>query len=34
VEQLRNDPEARAYTLMFRNWIVKSGRGNGASRSA
>ena len=28
VEQLRSDPEARAYTLMFRNWIVQSGRGN------
>jgi 4-alpha-glucanotransferase len=31
VEQLRQDPEARGYTLMFRNWIVKSGRGNGLS---
>ncbi|HEV3199738.1 MAG TPA: 4-alpha-glucanotransferase [Bryobacteraceae bacterium] len=30
VEQLRSDREARAYTLMFRNWIVKSGRGNHA----
>jgi 4-alpha-glucanotransferase len=28
VEQLRSDPEARSYTLMFRNWIVNSGRGN------
>jgi 4-alpha-glucanotransferase len=30
VEQLRSEPEARGYTLMFRNWIVKSGRGNQA----
>jgi 4-alpha-glucanotransferase len=28
VEQLRSDPEARAYTAMFRNWIVNSGRSN------
>ncbi len=28
IEQLRADPEARGYTEMFRNWIVKSGRTN------
>jgi 4-alpha-glucanotransferase len=28
VEQLRSDPEACGYAAMFRNWIVKSGRGN------
>jgi len=28
LEQLRNDSEARGYTAMFRNWIVKSGRKN------
>jgi 4-alpha-glucanotransferase len=28
VEQLQSDPEARAYTAMFRDWIVRSGRGN------
>ncbi len=28
IEQLRADPEARGYTEMFRNWIVKSGRKN------
>ena len=28
VEDLRSESEARGYTLMFRNWIVKSGRGN------
>jgi 4-alpha-glucanotransferase len=28
VEELRSNPEARAYTGMFRNWIVNSGRGN------
>ena len=27
-EELRSDPEARAYTAMFRNWIVNSGRAN------
>jgi len=27
-EELRSDPEARAYTSMFRNWIVNSGRAN------
>jgi len=26
VEQLRADPEARGYTEMFRNWIIRSGR--------
>jgi 4-alpha-glucanotransferase len=30
IEQLRTDPEARGYTAMFRNWIVKSGRKNEA----
>jgi len=36
VEQLRSDGEARDYTTMFRNWIVRSGRRNGApaARSA
>jgi 4-alpha-glucanotransferase len=29
VEQLRTDPEARGYADMLRNWVVKSGRGNG-----
>jgi 4-alpha-glucanotransferase len=29
VEQLRTDPEARGYAAMLRNWVVKSGRGNG-----
>ena len=33
VEQLRSDSEARAYTVMFRNWIVKSGRGNHTSQA-
>jgi 4-alpha-glucanotransferase len=28
VEQLRSDPEARGYTAMFANWIIKSGRRN------
>ncbi len=28
LEQLRGDPEARGYTAMFRNWIIKSGRKN------
>jgi 4-alpha-glucanotransferase len=28
VEELRTDPEACAYTAMFRNWIVRSGRSN------
>ena len=28
VEQLRDDPEARGFTAMFRNWIVNSGRKN------
>jgi 4-alpha-glucanotransferase/(1->4)-alpha-D-glucan 1-alpha-D-glucosylmutase len=28
IEQLRSDPEARAYTEMFRNWINQSGRRN------
>src|SRR5207302_3185858 len=28
VEQLRNHPDARNFTTMFRNWIVKSGREN------
>jgi 4-alpha-glucanotransferase len=27
-EELRSNPEARAYTAMFRNWIVNSGRAN------
>jgi len=26
LEQLRQDPEARGYTAMFRNWIVRTGR--------
>lgn len=30
VEQLQSDPEARAYTAMFRDWILRSGRGNQA----
>jgi 4-alpha-glucanotransferase len=30
VEQLRGDPEARNFTSMFRNWIVRSGRENRA----
>ena len=30
VEQLRADPEARAYAAMFRDWIVRSGRRNRA----
>jgi 4-alpha-glucanotransferase len=34
VEQLRSDPEARGYTAMLRDWIVRSGRApqNGGSR--
>ncbi|HKE27789.1 MAG TPA: 4-alpha-glucanotransferase [Bryobacteraceae bacterium] len=28
VEQLQQDPEARSYTAMFRNWILRSGRRN------
>ena len=28
VEELRQNGDARAYTAMFRNWIVNSGRGN------
>jgi 4-alpha-glucanotransferase len=28
VEELRSNGDARAYTEMFRNWIVNSGRGN------
>jgi 4-alpha-glucanotransferase len=28
VEQLRSDPEARGYALMFRNWIAHTGRRN------
>ena len=31
VEQLQSDPEARSYTAMFRNWILRSGRKNQAS---
>jgi 4-alpha-glucanotransferase len=31
VEQLQSDPEARSYTAMFRNWILRSGRKNHAS---
>ncbi|MGD0048311.1 MAG: 4-alpha-glucanotransferase [Bryobacteraceae bacterium] len=31
IEQLCNDSEARGYTAMFRNWIVKSGRKNEAT---
>jgi 4-alpha-glucanotransferase len=27
LEQLRSDPEARGYTDMLRNWVIKSGRG-------
>ena len=30
VEQLKSDPEARAYTAMFRDWILRSGRSNRA----
>ncbi|MBZ5580728.1 MAG: 4-alpha-glucanotransferase [Acidobacteriia bacterium] len=30
LEQLRNDPEARGYTAMFRRWIGETGRGNAA----
>jgi 4-alpha-glucanotransferase len=30
VEQLRSDPEARAFTAMFRNWIAITGRANRA----
>ncbi len=26
LEQLRSDPEARGFTAMFRNWIIRSGR--------
>ncbi|HTX37834.1 MAG TPA: 4-alpha-glucanotransferase [Bryobacteraceae bacterium] len=29
VEELRQHGDARAFTAMFRNWIVTSGRGNG-----
>ena len=28
VEQLRTDPEARGFTAMFRNWIIRAGREN------
>jgi 4-alpha-glucanotransferase len=28
LEQLQSDPEARGYTAMFRNWILRSGRKN------
>jgi hypothetical protein len=28
IEQLHSDPQARGYTAMFANWIVKSGRRN------
>jgi 4-alpha-glucanotransferase len=28
VEELRQNADARGFTLMFRNWIVNSGRGN------
>jgi len=34
VEQLRSDPEARGYAAMLRNWVAKSGRGNGGMQSA
>ena len=34
VEQLRSDPEARAYTAMFRNWIVETGRKNQPGQAA
>jgi len=34
VEQLGCDPEARGYAEMLRNWIVKSGRGNGGVQAA
>ncbi len=30
LEQLRSDPEARAFSDMFRNWIKRSGRNNRA----
>ena len=30
VEQLKSDYEARSYTAMFRNWILRSGRKNQA----
>jgi 4-alpha-glucanotransferase len=28
LEQLRSDPEARGFTAMFRNWIIRAGREN------
>jgi 4-alpha-glucanotransferase len=31
IEELRGNPEARAYTAMFRNWIVRTGRNNTAT---
>ena len=34
VEQLRTDPEARAYADMLRNWVIESGRGNGGMQAA
>jgi 4-alpha-glucanotransferase len=34
VEQLRSDPEALGYAEMLRNWVVKSGRGNGGAQAA
>ncbi len=34
VEQLRSNPEARAYTAMFRNWIVRSARSTKAGGAA
>lgn len=34
IEQLQSDPEARALTVMFRNWIVETGRRNQAEAAA
>ena len=31
VEQLRSDPDARNFTAMCRNWILRSGRENRSS---
>ncbi len=28
LEQVRSDPEARGFTAMFRNWIIRTGREN------
>jgi 4-alpha-glucanotransferase len=34
VEELRTSEEARQYTAMFRNWIIRSGRENHSSESS